>query len=67
MRRYEYGDPAKVLERKGEDCTHCQHLERWSVAGEMVTQCGNAQAPEAKRKAAPAHRCHWWQHEKQHG
>lgn len=67
MRSYEYGDPAKVLEMRGEDCTHCRHLGRWNVAGEMVTTCTNKQAPEKKRKAAPAKRCDQWQHEQQHG
>lgn len=63
MRSWEMGDPARVLERRGEDCDHCKYLERWSVsAGREVTICGNQHAPEAKRKAAPAHRCHWWRH-----
>lgn len=64
MRRYEYGDPLKVLERRGEDCSYCRHLERWNVAGEMVAACNNKQAPEQRRKAAPARRCDQWRHEK---
>lgn len=65
MRRYEYGDPAKVLEIKGEDCTNCKHLAPWSMGGRSVLICDNQQAPEKKRKAAPASRCSEWKHKQQ--
>lgn len=65
MRSYEYMDPARVLEIKGEDCTHCKHLAPWSVGGKTVTVCDNKDAPEKKRKAAPASRCHQWEHKQQ--
>lgn len=66
-RSWEARDPLEVLIRRGEDCTHCRHLERWNVAGRLVTQCGNPQAPATLRKSAPAKRCDMWQHEKQDG
>lgn len=65
MRRYEYMDPAKVLEIKGEDCTNCKSLAPWSVGGKTVTVCDNQQAPEKKRKNAPQSRCHLWAHKQQ--
>lgn len=65
MRRYEYGDPARVLEIKGEDCTHCHSLKSWSIGGRSVVVCENDRAPEKKRKNAPQSRCHLWKHEKQ--
>ena len=65
MRSYEYGDPAKVLERRGEDCTHCRSLERWNVAGSLVWRCDNRLAPERNRKGAPAKRCNEWKPHKE--
>lgn len=65
MRRYEYGDPARVLEIKGEDCTHCKSLKSWSLGGRSVVVCENDRAPEKKRKNAPQSRCPEWRHEKQ--
>lgn len=56
MRRWEYRDPLEVLMRKGEDCTHCRHLETWAVGERAVTVCG-------KRKKV-GKRCGEWQHEK---
>lgn len=57
MRSWMYGDPAKVLERRGEDCDHCRHLELWGLGGKSVTVCAK------KRKVGK--RCSEWQHERQ--
>lgn len=54
---WRYGDPAKVLERRGEDCGHCRHLERWHIADKTVEACAK------KRKVGK--RCEHWQHERQ--
>lgn len=64
-RSWERGDPLEVLIRKGQDCTHCRHLAPWSVGGKTVTACDNKDAPEKKRKAAPASRCSEWKHKQQ--
>lgn len=60
-----YGDPERWLTMRGEDCTNCKHLAPWSMGGKTVTVCDNQQAPEKKRKAAPASRCHKWEHKQQ--
>ena len=65
MRRYEFGDPARVLEMRGEDCTHCKSLAPWSMGGKSVLICENRQAPEKKCKNAPQSRCHLWRHQQQ--
>lgn len=62
MRSYEYMDPARVLEIRGEDCTNCKSLGDWSIGGSSVTACTNKDAPAKKREGAPASRCHKWEH-----
>lgn len=59
MRRYEYGDPAKVLERRGEDCTNCKHLGIWKLGAERLTTCDNPSAPDRRRRE--------WRHTKADG
>lgn len=67
MRRYEYGDPAMVLERRGEDCTGCRWLGKWKFAGELIEACDNEKAPAKLRDEAPARRCDQWRHIKADG
>ena len=62
MRRWEYGDPALVLERRGQDCDNCIHLEQWDALGRRLSLCTNPRAPEKLKRAAPARRCEEWQH-----
>lgn len=64
MRRYEYGAPAVVLERRGEDCTNCQWLIPWRFAGQVIEACDNLEAPADHRADAPAKRCDQWRHVK---
>lgn len=54
MRKFEYRDPLEVLMRRGEDCTHCKHIEQWSIGTELITVCGK------KRKMGK--RCQDWRH-----
>lgn len=67
MRRYEYGDPAKVLERRGEDCTNCAYLGVWGFFGTRINACSNTDATEQQRAQAPAKRCDQWRHIKADG
>lgn len=62
MRSYEYMDPARVLEIRGEDCTNCAHLGTWKFGGKAVITCCNDNAPAKKRAEAPASRCYLWKH-----
>lgn len=62
MRSYEYLDPARVLEIKGEDCTNCKSLGIWIFNGTTMTACDNMDAPDKKRENAPVSRCHKWEH-----
>lgn len=52
---WRYGDPAKVLERKGEGCGRCRWLQPWK--GSAVCEKG--------RK--PGKRCSEWRHEQADG
>lgn len=65
MRSYEYLDPSRVLEIRGEDCTNCMHLGEWEIGKESVTACDNSHAPSNKRDRAPSSRCIEWRHKKQ--
>lgn len=67
MRSYEYLDPSRVLEIRGEDCTNCRHLTVTSVFGFDAWWCDNNKAPQSKRKRAPASRCDEWKHKQQDG
>lgn len=62
MRRYEYGDPAKVLERRGEDCTGCIHLGEWRLGAERMVTCDNRDVHGSVRDMAPSRRCDQWKH-----
>lgn len=62
MRSYEFGDPARVLEIRGEDCDNCVSLGEWHLGGSSVTACTNEDAPQKKRENAPASRCFLWRH-----
>lgn len=65
MRSFEYGDPARALEIRGEDCTNCKHLAKWKLNGVAMTMCDNMKAPAKKRQNAPERRCHLWRHKDQ--
>lgn len=67
LEHWRYGDPAKVLERRGEDCTGCRHLERWVVGDRSAWVCSSRRAPKKLREGAPAKRCDEWRHDKEDG
>lgn len=62
MRSYEYMDPARVLEIRGEDCDNCVSLKRDKVFVEWIKFCDNHDAPAEKRENAPESRCYLWKH-----
>lgn len=57
-RSWEYGDPALVLERRGQDCTGCVHLARYTFSLAVVVVCESTKADPKRRKDAPKRRCH---------
>ena len=40
LRRFEYGDPAKVYEqREARTCKGCIHLDHWTMGGKKIDLC----------------------------
>lgn len=54
LESWRYGDPAMVLERQGETCEGCRHLEQWDVAGAEIDVCGKRPTHDVRR------RCDGW-------
>lgn len=60
MHRWEYGDPAMVLERRGEDCTGCEHLTTMDLST-LIKQASVTYCVKLKPQA-PERRCGAWRH-----